>query len=56
MVYSSTCCFVRVEVKDKAIIFKIETINSLIQCFPNCVPRHTGVPLKRLKCAPKVLF
>jgi len=27
----------------------------LKQCFPNCVPRHTGVPLKRLKCAAKVL-
>jgi len=26
-----------------------------LQCFPNCVPRHTGVPLKRLKCAAKVL-
>jgi len=25
------------------------------QCFPNCVPRQTGVPLKRLKCAVKVL-
>jgi len=25
------------------------------QCFPNCVPRHTGVPLKKLKCAAKVL-
>jgi len=27
----------------------------LIQCFPNCVPRHTGVPLKRLKCSANAL-
>jgi len=25
------------------------------QCFPNCVRRHIGVLLKRLKCAKKVL-
>jgi len=25
-----------------------------LQCFPNWVPRQTGVPLKRLKCATNV--
>jgi len=30
-------------------------IKTLKQCFPNCVPRHIGVPLKKLKCAAKVL-
>ena len=29
--------------------------HALVQCFPNCVPRHTGVQLKKLKCAAKVL-
>ena len=30
---------------------KLRHWESLCQCFPTCVPRHTSVPRERLKCA-----
>jgi len=43
-----------VETRLKSQLFE-SLIDFLEQYFPNCVPWHTGVLLKRLKCAVKVL-